>query len=247
MHMSPVTAPLIVNTKIEGGVITLLTAFWATTVSIVANATTGLAVSTESNNNVVNGNLYYFSWAGFVTAVMLLVAYLRGVFGVDLAGEIKNRAARLTLWSGMLACALVVMGSSANVFDQDCSTGMETEAFCARTKFAISLGALSTIASLAVVGMKMATSMAPFLMEAALALFLAVFNGFGVAFITSAEGPGSPIGNLYYFTWLSFLCSFLLCASCYEDYNKAGADETNTDDNRGAGEIQIENLDDSNI
>jgi hypothetical protein len=39
-----------------------------------------------------------------------------------------------------------------------------------------------------------------------------------VAFITSADGPGAPIGNLYYFTWISFLSSVFIVSKCYEDY-----------------------------
>ena len=247
LHMSPVFSHFIVNTKVEGALCVILCAFWATTVSIVSNANTGLAVDNDAENNVVNGNLYYFSWAGFVTSVILLVAYLRGVFGVDVAGEIRSRAARLTLWSGLLACSLVVMGSSANIFDKDCSTQVETAAYCARTKYAISLGAISTIFSLGIVGLKMATSMAPFLVEAGFSLLLAIFNGFGVAFITSAAGPGSPIGNLYYFTWLSFLCSLMLCASCYEDYNNAGNEATQSSSGdveagKANQDIPVENL-----
>ena len=44
---------------------------------------------------------------------------------------------------------------------------------------------------------------------------------FGTAYITSEQGPGSPLGNLYYFTWGCFLSSFLLCSSLYDDYNAA--------------------------
>jgi hypothetical protein len=144
---------------------------------------------------------YYFSWAGFVTSILLLVNYLRGVFGVDLVGEVKNRSARLTLWAAFLAGQLVVMGASANIFDKDCASGTSdvSSAYCSRTKFGISVGAVGTAFALVVVGMKMMTSIAPFVVEGVLALFLCILNGFGVAFITSAEGPGSPIGNLYYF------------------------------------------------
>ena len=56
-----------------------------------------------------------------------------------------------------------------------------------------------------------------------------VMNGFGVAFLTSAQGPGSPIGNLYYFTWLSFLCNFMLVASVYEDYRSPGVTDKKTE------------------
>ena len=242
LHLSPIFSHFIVNTKVEGVVCVILAAFWAATVSIVSNAKTGLAVDTQAgaSNTVVNGNLYYFSWAGFVTSILLVVAYLRGVFGVDIAGEIKNRSARLTIWGGMLACALVVMGSSANVFDKDCSPPqIETNTFCKRAKLGISLGAISTVFALVVVGMKMATSVAPFILEAVLSFLLCVMNAFGVAFLTSPKGPGSPIGNLYYFTWLSFLCSFMLCASCYEDYSSVSSTVENTNE-EGQKDIDVE-------
>mmetsp|Transcript_20339 Transcript_20339/g.57769 ORF Transcript_20339/g.57769 Transcript_20339/m.57769 type:complete len:321 (+) Transcript_20339:225-1187(+) len=236
LQMHPVYSIFIVDTKIEGALVVMLAAFWAATVSVVSNANGGLVVDDgNENTTVVNANLYYFTWAGFVTSILLLVAYLRAVFGVDLAGEIRNRSSRLSLWAGMLACSLVVMGSSANIFQRDCINSDDAiDSLCARTKFGISVGAISTSAALAVVGMKMATTTAPFLMEAVLAVILVLLNGFGVGFITSPKGPGSAIGNLYYFSWFSFLCSFVLVASCYEDYKNAGSSNEN-------GEQQQEN------
>lgn len=246
LHLSPVLSGYIVNTRAEGAISLILAAFWAATVSVVSNASTGLAVNSELDNTIVNGNLYYFSWAGFVTSIMLCVAYLRAVFGVDLAGEIKNRAARLTLWSGLLACQLVVMGASANVFDKSCSSQVESETFCKRTKYGIALGAIGTIFALGVVGMKMITSIAPFVVEGVLAIFLCIMNGFGVAFLTSAQGPGSPIGNLYYFSWLSFLCNFMLVASVYEDYTNLGVADKK-EDGDGNGDVEVETMEDNNI
>lgn len=121
----------------------------------------------------------------------------------------KNRSARLTLWAAFLAGQLVVMGASANIFDKDCSSSNVADlssVYCTRTKFGISVGAIGTTFALVVVGMKMMTAIAPFVVEGVLALFLCILNGFGVAFLTSAAGPGSPIGNLYYFvsSYLSF-------------------------------------------
>lgn len=239
LHLNPMFSVYIVNTRTEGILALILAAFWAATVSVVSNASNGLAVNSDLDNTIVNGNLYYFSWAGFVTSIMLVVAYLRGVFGVDLAGEIKNRAARLTIWSALLACQLVVMGASANIFDKDCANVVEPSAYCKRTKYGIALGAIGTLFSLAVVGMKMVTTIAPFVIEGALSLTLCIMNGFGVAFLTSAQGPGSPIGNLYYFTWLSFLCNFLLVAKVYEDYRNLGASQKSND-----GDVAVETIED---
>mmetsp|Transcript_26670 Transcript_26670/g.37586 ORF Transcript_26670/g.37586 Transcript_26670/m.37586 type:complete len:326 (+) Transcript_26670:202-1179(+) len=246
MHVSSIASVFIVGTKLEGAVCIILAAFWAATVAIVSDSSNDLAV--DSAGQVKNGNLYYFSWAGFVTSVVLCVSYLRGVFGVDVAGEIRSRSARLTTWSALLASSLVVMGTSANIFDQKCTGDKymeyhEDAVYCTRTKFAISLGAIVTSMSLVIVGMKIATTTAPFMAECIMALLSTILYAFGVAFVTSAKGPGSPLGNLYYFTWISFLSGFLLSASCVEDWGAIGS--PGQEEEEGEGDIQVETLNDA--
>jgi hypothetical protein len=48
---------------------------------------------------------------------------------------------------------------------------------------------------------------------------------------------GAALGNLYYCTWASFLESFLLLTSCFEDYSTAASaqDTTNSADVHGDG------------
>lgn len=75
------------------------------------------------------------------------------------------------------------MGSSANYFDSSCGLG-ENEA-CGRAVYGIVYGALATIGAVGIVGMKIATTRAPFLVETLVAFTLVVLCGFGVAFITS--------------------------------------------------------------
>ena len=207
--MHPVTSILIVGTKIEGIICCILSIFWVATVSVVTDSRHGLAV--DENGAVSNGNLYYFSWyvdnivpgichgtvrlmllcfdsflyrAGFVCSITLLVSYLRHVFNVDVAGSIRTRSARLTTWSAQLATSLVVMGASSNFYDNTCGQG-GIQPQCKRAVFGIVLGALATLASVGIVGIKIATSKAPFLIESLLALLLVVSYAFGVAFITS--------------------------------------------------------------
>ena len=162
-QLHPVSSLFVVGTKIEGVLIIILDAFWAATVAVVSDARHGLAVN--ESGAVENGNLYYFSWAGFVCAVMLSVSYLRGVFGVDVAGEMQGRSARLTTWSALLASSLIIMGACANIFDQECSPQVASDTYCARTKYGIALGAIATIMSLGIVGVKIATTAAPFVVE----------------------------------------------------------------------------------
>eukprot|EP00566_Odontella_aurita_P020125 CAMPEP_0113544894 /NCGR_PEP_ID=MMETSP0015_2-20120614/10956_1 /TAXON_ID=2838 /ORGANISM="Odontella" /LENGTH=293 /DNA_ID=CAMNT_0000445193 /DNA_START=364 /DNA_END=1245 /DNA_ORIENTATION=+ /assembly_acc=CAM_ASM_000160 len=241
IHLSGVLSMFFVGTKIEGFMCFILAGLWAGIVAIVSNPRHGIAI--DELNGITNGNIYYFSWAGFICSITLLVSYLRSAFSVDLAGEIKNRSARLQYWSLYLAASLVVMGSSANIFDEDCSSGIQSKSYCRRTKFGIAMGAAGTVMSLVIVAMKIATAKAPFLIEALFAFLLMVCGGFEVAFVTSHQGPGAPLGNLYYFSWIAFLSTFMLFASCLEDYNAAKA--MNTGNEPTDSEIQVEDLDDT--
>jgi len=237
MHLHPITSLFIIGTKIEGLLCVLLAAFWIATVSIITDARYGLAV--DATGAVKNGNLYYFSWAGFVCSVLLVVSFLRHVFGVDVAGEIRTRSARLTVWSGHLACSLVVMGTSANFYDNTCGEIDDNSKMrCARAIYGIVLGAFGTLFAVGVVAMKVATTKAPFLVEVGLSFVLVVMYTVGVALITSADGPGAPLGNLYYFTWSGFISSFLLIASCYEDFNAAKAVNNQDVENANASEAE---------
>lgn len=165
---------------------------------------------------------------------MLVVSYLQSVFGVDVYGEFKNRAARLTLWAGFLACQMVVMGTSADILDKNCNVYDQVyspdSSYCKRTRFGIIVGAVGTGIALLVVGLKMVTAISPLLVEAVLSLLLCILNAVGVAYLTSPAGPGSTIGNLYYFSWFSWLCSFLLLASVYEDYQGLSSKQTEDKD-----------------
>lgn len=249
MHMHSVTSIFIVGTKIEGFLCLILAVFWAATVSIVSDARHGLAVN--ENGEVKNGNLYYFSWAGFVCSIVLWVSYLRSAFQFDVAGTLQSRSSRLQLWAGFLAASLIVMGASANIFGQDCTNGNELiagETYCRRTKFSISIGVIGTVFALIVVILKIVTSRAPFMLESFFSVSLMFLFAFGVAYTTSQKGPGAPLGNLYYFTWISFLCTFMLTASIFEDYQTAksgGSTREQDDDQDTRGDIQVESLDDA--
>lgn len=245
LQLVPSTARYMDGTYIEGGICVGLIFFWVFTVAIITDAKYGIAVNDEGA--VSNGNLYYFSWAGFVCSVTLAISYLQSAFQVDVTGEIRTRASRLTNWSALLTFSLVVMGCSVNIYSGNC-TGDDTYSatYCRRTKFGIALGTLTTILSLLVVASKVALRPLPFMAEAITGLISTVMYIFGVCFITTQNGPGAPLGNLYYFTWLSFLISGLITASCYEDYQGVGKAPENTQEDKvnDDEDIEVENLDD---
>ncbi|GKY93235.1 hypothetical protein MPSEU_000291200 [Mayamaea pseudoterrestris] len=255
-HFVAMLSSVLVGTKVEGVVIGILVVLWASIVSIVTDTNNHLAVISIDTTNgqtdptaavSLNGNLYYFSWAGFVTSILLIVSYLREAFGVDVVGSVRNRAARLEVWAGLLASAMVVMGSSVRVYkDQLC--GSDETLFCERTTFAVAVGSLGVILSLGTVGMKLLTTTAPFAIEFGISTFLCILNTFGVSYITSPTGPGSNIGNLYYFSWISFMCGAMLMADCFNQYSEGSAlravqESERNDDLNLKGDIPIEETD----
>lgn len=246
-YLIPTVSHFCVGTRIEGILIFILNIFWGATVAVVTNATSGLSVSADGVNTVQNGNLYYFSWAGFVTAIILMVSYLRERYGVDVVGQVQNRATRLSLWAGMLASALVVMGASSRILGTTCkasstSTGVDNTILCNRTKFGVALGTIGVVFAIGVIAVKMCSQVAPLMTEMGIAMSLAIMNAFGVAYITSPAGPGSAIGNLYYFAWLSFVCSALLTADCYNQYSGANTEQQPKQET----EVEVvQNLDDN--
>ena len=142
---------------------------------------------------------------------------------------------------------MVVMGSSVRVFKEQ-ACGSDTSMFCERTKFAVAVGSMGVILALATVAMKLLTTSAPFSIEFGVSTFLCILNTFGVSYITSPTGPGSNIGNLYYFSWISFMCGAMLMADCFNQYTEGTAlravseSEQQEDDNDMAmkGDIPIE-------
>ena len=252
IHVIPTMSVLIVGTKIEGIVSLVMVSFWAATVSIVTNASNGLGLEggaiTEGN---LNGNLYYFSWAGFVTSVILFVSYLREVFGVDLVGSVRNRSARLSLWAGFMASALIMTGSAARVLNDDCKPNVDfTGGYCRRTTMAVAIGSAGVVLSFVVIAFKFLTHSAPFYFEFVSSILLALSNAFCVAYVTSAKGPGSSIGNLYYSSWTTFLCSALLAADCYNQFTSGDSSSASTNyGDEKANDVPVEDLppEDENI
>jgi hypothetical protein len=206
-----------VGTRVEGLLILVLIAFWAGGVDVITDPKNGLAVANDGA--IENGNLFYFSWACLVCSVMLLTSFLRSVYSLDVAGELKARAARLNLWAGFMMCSLVVMGASAKVWDLNCAQGYEQTSYCRRTVFGIVLGAISAVLGLYVVVMKIVTRRSSFVIEGFISILMVLCYAFGVALITAERGPGSAIGNIYYFCWASFLLAFVLCSNLYEEYH----------------------------
>ncbi|KAL3816457.1 hypothetical protein ACHAXA_001039 [Cyclostephanos tholiformis] len=60
-----------------------------------------------------------------------------------------------------------------------------------------------------------------FAIEFVFGTLLSIVYGFAVAYLTGEEGPGAPLGNLYYSTWMTFGLALYVAGSCFEEVRRA--------------------------
>lgn len=259
-HFHPVGTAIFVGTKVEGVVIVVLVFCWSAIVAGDIDAADFIGAAEDTGDAIQSANLYYFSWAGFVTSVILAVSFLRDSFGLDVVGSLRQNTERLQWWAALLAVSVVVLGSAAHANRVDCgddSEAGEPASYCRKTRFAISAATIGMVLCLLIIYTKIFkyTSSEPssgFLLEAGSAFFLGIMNLFVVFFTTSVGGPGRTVGNLYYFSWAMFLLSVFLASQCYNEFahtpsrsHGSSGNGTTTNGNRGEMELQVETFDDN--
>jgi hypothetical protein len=259
-HFHPVGTAIFVGTKVEGVVIFVLVVCWSAIVAGDIDAADFIGAAEDTGAAIQSANLYYFSWAGFITSIILCVSFLRDSFGLDVVGALRHNTERLQWWAALLAATVVVLGSAAHANRTDCgndSEAGETASYCRKTRFAISAATIGMVLCLLIIYTKIFkyTSSEPsagFLLEAGSSFFLVVMNLFVVFFTTSVGGPGRTVGNLYYFSWAVFLLSAFLASQCYNEFahpssssHESGGNGTSTNGNRGEMELQVETFDDN--
>jgi hypothetical protein len=66
------------------------------------------SIAQTRGGGIENANLYFFSWAAFMMALMILVNFARDVHGV---GKGKNPNFQTFGWAGLMAASLVTMSA----------------------------------------------------------------------------------------------------------------------------------------
>ena len=248
IHFNSIYRSIVLNTKIELYIISTLIVLWMVLVALVSSPTSGLAV--ENDGAVYLGNMYYFSWAGFINGVVLLASFAEDWFGISIRyslqsyrnnnynstpitnpdnadnqidtanNQYKAPSMAFIYWFSLMVSSIVVLGSSADIYNRTCQVeiDLKPQPFCSLTTFAIVTGSISTQISLLIIVGKLTHFTIPFLIELALCLLMFFLYCFELFYATRANGPGSPLGNLYYFSWISFLLCFGIGKCCYDDY-----------------------------
>lgn len=211
----------IVDEKPEAIIIVILLIFSTILVAIVSGPDRGLAV--DKNGAVFIGNMYYFAWAAFINGVLILASYIESAYGINVAETMRMRSSSFTYWSALLVSSLIVMGTSADLYNRNCDVKVENkpQPFCSQTVLGVTTGTVGVILSLIIVALKISLGAAPFLVEVGINLLLFILYIVEIAIVTDSGGPGAPLGNLYYFSWISFLLTFGVGKACHEDYVEA--------------------------
>lgn len=211
-------------TKIEGFTIGLHLLFTVIIVGIVSGPE-GLGM--DSSNSVHLGNAYYFSWASFGVAVALMSNFINGYLHLDIVQELRERSASFIYWVAIMSTSLVVLGASSDTYNSTCDVdnNAKPQPYCRRTVYGIVMGLAGTLFSLLIIAMKITRGASPFLLEVGLIVLLTLLFTIGTALITDVEGPGAPLGNLYYFSWISLGLVLWVAKSLHEDYKSASGME----------------------
>merc|ERR1711862_497385 len=69
--------------------------------------------------------------------------------------------------------------------------------------------------------------------EVVFSFMITVSWAFAVSYITGVHGPGTNIGNLYYFTWISFFSALIILFNCLSHMKPEEEEEGNNDNNTG--------------
>jgi len=211
----------IINSKYELITIGILLLISTILVAIVSGPNRGLAVDKEGA--VFIGNMYYFSWASFFIMIMVLSSFVETSFGINVRQTMTSKSSSFTYWAALLVSSMIVMGTASDLYNKNCDVQNDEkpQPFCGRCVLGVTVGTLGVVVSLVIVVMKLMLGVAPFLVEVGCLLFLSVLSVIEIVYVTAAQGPGSPLGNLYYFSWISFLLILMVAKSCHEDYVEA--------------------------
>jgi len=218
-HCHPSLRSIIGTTQIEGTITILTLVFSIILVAIVTGSGHGLAI--DEDGSIAYGNQYYFSWIALGNSMVLSDQFVLKAWGVRISTSPlwTSTARSLKFWVGILFTSIVVMGSASEYYGRSCHGDDYQETLCGRCTFGIASGIIGGMFAGGILIMKVVRGVTfPFLVELWIAAALLIVYGLEVALVTDNQGPGAPLGNLYYFSWASFLLVIAILNACHEDY-----------------------------
>jgi len=191
---------IVIGNVIENSVSAFVVALWVIAIAFIQNPKFEAAtdISEDGQEVIVYANLYFFSWLNFVAAVYLFGNVIRD----NLAYNPK-----FSQWVLLFAASVVLTATSVALHDDICEKAAEV--VCSRLRYAVAVGSLGIIFSLISILATMFGYMGKVL-EGISSVLCSIFYFFGVVVLTTADGPASTLGNMYFSVWAGTFCSFAL-------------------------------------
>lgn len=172
-------------------------AMWVVAISFIQAPSNEIATIVSGGTEfILSANLYLFSWMAFLTTV-----YIAGLAWRDNLRFGK----KFNQWVMLFTASMVLMCTAMNLKGGICE--QDSDITCTRAKYAIAVGAIGVgLSGLAVI--LSILDYLTFLFELIFAFLASILYLFGVMFLTSASGPASSMGNMYFSVWGGAFVSF---------------------------------------
>ena len=199
-------------------------------------------------SGVSNLNLYFFSWAAFFVSFLTFMSCLTNTISnvyttndteTTTAPAKNDHLCSRTMWAGFVVMSFVVMIASSRIHkDINCgdevnNLGVTYDAVCDRTKFGVSLGAISAIIGLVWMIMTMfwMKGSCGTVVEFGLMLFFLMMWTCGVVVLTfdKDKSPAHGLGNLYFFTWGGWALTIFLFMESFQKFMNRNETAQTTD------------------
>ena len=171
-------------------------------------------------------NRIYHSWASVIFSLELFIETLINFVKIDFiaVGQTKS-SRRFTQWCMLVLASIVSLSSSVRFFRSagcnDILTILFTLGFwtkpCTAARFTLATGIIVCVLSLSTITaafLLKGKKKIIFVVEIIVSSLSLLFYAIAVGLVTAPNAPGSEIGNLYYFTWLSLAISIMLFLDC---------------------------------
>ena len=157
---------------------------------------------------IKDANLYFSSWGGLIAAVYIMLNLARENFEIP-----PSKRHHTSIWVWLCVSSVVALGASSRLYSDITDCDSDDDGNCKDLRIGMGLSAASATMSLFLI--------AGTQIRQAPLHQVGMFSGAGVitiwavglAYLTFGNGPASPVGNLFFSTWTSFILSIVLTAN----------------------------------
>lgn len=190
---------LIVGNIIENALASITMALWVIAIAFVQNPQNNIATAViDGNEMIIYANLFFFSWLTFLASVYTVGVTFRDNF---------QFGPKFSQWVLLFTASIVLLATSISIRSDICAN--DDGSTCDRTKYAVAVGAIGLVISMIAVIASAFDKMGRML-EIGTTSLATILYFLGVVFLTSASGPASAMGNMYFSVWGGCFVSFYL-------------------------------------